>query len=155
MQLILLIIFSAKNFLYGIPEDLGIDSADDFDGSTPKNRSSSFDETDGKGTPKKSRRSGRRSSGLTRKSLSRLSSHGSNLAYKKENDSPTQSHFSALDEYWTSPIGKKSVGLIPKMALPLDLRPLKQEVEDGWTDNEGNYPAGSAFNAVRKSNSLN
>ena len=52
--------------------------------------------------------------------------------------------------------------MIPKMALPLDLRPLRKDMEDRDADgvdgadvNNGDYPAGAAFNAVRKNNNAN
>ena len=53
--------------------------------------------------------------------------------------------------------------MIPKMALPLDLRPLRRDLEDrddgaDVTNNGaggGDYPAGAAFNAVRKNNNAN
>jgi hypothetical protein len=73
--------------------------------------------------------------------------------------SPTP--FTALDEYWTSPVGKKSIGLIPKMALPLDLRPLRKDIEEAEKEGEGegegaeegagkDFPVGAALNVVRK-----
>ena len=58
--------------------------------------------------------------------------------------------------------------LIPKMALPLDLRPLRRDAEDRDVDGADangaavaaaagglDYPAGAAFNAVRKNSNAN
>ena len=55
--------------------------------------------------------------------------------------------------------------LIPKMALPLDLRPLRRDAEDRDVDGADangaatagglDYPAGAAFNAVRKNSNGN
>jgi len=106
---------------------------------------------------KSGKRSANSRSGHSRKSTGKL-----RVAIDREgfdskmqsSHSPTQ--FTAIDEYWNSPDGKKSIGLIPKMALPLDLRPLRAdykvaESDNVFADDDGSYPAGSAVNAVRKS----
>jgi len=166
---------SAKKFLFGISEEM--DGLDEDRSPTPPHNPA-FDEEEervwsanAKGTDNlqksshsnysKRSKSGKRSansrSAHSRKSTGKLrvtiETGGVDSIKMRSSHSPTQ--FSAIDEYWNSPEGKKSIGLIPKMALPLDLRPLradyKAETDNVFVDDDDSYAAGSAVNAVRKS----